>query len=517
MRSARQLAIALSVAFFAPLSWAQPNATLPSVFAEVTDQARELAASPYEDRSIPLPDALSGLDHDTYRSIRFRDDQALWRNEGLFSVQLFHSGFLYDRPVRLHLVEDGEVRPLSFSKDFFEYKEDAEFLAEDHDLSDIGFAGFRLHYPLNREDYRDEFLAFRGATYFRMIGRGQSYGLSARGLAIDTASSDGEEFPDFRDFWLFKPDPDSTTMHVVALLDSPSVAGAYRFTITPGEHITVNVEARLFAREDIAKLGIAPLTSMFSHGDANPYRADDYRPRVHSSNGLLMHTSADEWIWRPLSNPRELRISQLQDENPEGFGLVQRKRNFESYLDTQIHFERQPSQWVTPLDDWGPGGVELVEIPSDSEANDNIVAYWVPGQPLQAGEERTYRYRTTTFGARLPQQSLASVVRTRQGWGAVPGENEPPPRSYRQFIVDFRGGELSTLDASHPVEAQLTASTGETRQLQVRQLPDNETWRASFRLSPDDNQPSDFRLFLSLRGQPLTETWNYVWNPNELR
>ncbi|MFC3282277.1 glucan biosynthesis protein [Litchfieldella rifensis] len=516
MRSARQLAIALSMAFFAPLSWAQSNATLPSVFAEVTDQARELAASPYQDRSIPLPDALKGLDNATYRSIHFRGDQALWRNNGLFSVQLFHPGFLFDKPVRIHLVEDGEVHPLPFRKDLFTYKDGAAPLA-DQDLSDIGFAGFRLHYPLNREDYQDEFLVFRGATYFRMIGRDQGYGLSARGLAINTASPDGEEFPAFREFWLFKPEPGATTMHVVALLDSPSVAGAYRFAITPGERATVNVEARLFARQDIDKLGIAPLTSMFVHGDANPYRADDYRPRVHSSEGLLMHTSADEWIWRPLSNPQELRISRLQDENPEGFGLVQRKRDFENYLDMHLNFERQPSQWVTPLDDWGPGGVELVEIPSNSETNDNIVAYWVPGQPLQAGEERTYRYRTSTFDARLPQQTLASVVRTRQGWGGVPGENEPPPRSYRQFIVDFRGGELSSLDASHPVEAQLTASTGETRQLRVRQLPDNKTWRASFHLRPDGEKPSDFRLFLSLRGEPLTETWNYVWNPNELR
>ncbi|EPC02674.1 hypothetical protein L861_10035 [Litchfieldella anticariensis FP35 = DSM 16096] len=494
----------------------QPEATPTSVFNDVTEQARELASSSYESRSGALPEALRELDHNVYESIRFRPESALWKGEELFSVQLFHSGFLYNQPVSIHLVKDGKIDPLSFSKDFFQYEGDAAPLAE-RDLSNAGFAGFRLHYPINRENYHDEFLVFRGASYFRMVGRHQRYGLSARGLAINTATPEGEEFPAFREFWLFKPGPDDTSMNVVALLDSPSVAGAYLFTIRPGERVTVDVEARLFARQDIDKLGIAPLTSMFGHGDASLFPADDFRPRAHDSGGLLTRTSSKEWVWRPLNNPRELRISRFQDETPSQFGLVQRKRDFEDYLDAKRRYDRRPSYWVMPLDDWGPGSVELVEIPSDSETNDNIVAYWVPKRSMQAGDERTYRYQISTFDAHLPQQTLASVVRTRQGWAREPGQVEPPPRTQRQFVVDFQGGDLSTLDASHPVEADLSASNGEIRNLEVQQLPDGRTWRASFHLQPEGQQPVDMRLRLSMRGKPVTETWNYVWTPNELR
>jgi glucans biosynthesis protein len=256
---------------------------------------------------------------------------------------------------------------------------------------------------------------------------------------------------------------------------------------------------------------------MFLFGDISPYPEDDFRPQVHDSQGLLMHTHAGEWIWRPLNNPRELRISRLQDENPAGFGLAQRGRDFDSYLDMEARYERRPSYWITPLDDWGPGSVELVEIPSDSETNDNIVVYWVPEQSLKADTSRTYRYRLASFDAERPEQTLASTVRTRQGWGAVPGQSNPPPRSLRQFVVDFHGGELSSLDATHPVEAMLEVSSGEARQVQVQRLPDGETWRASFRIQPMGTNPTDMRLTLTLRDRPLTETWNFVWNPDELR
>ncbi|MCL7940521.1 glucan biosynthesis protein [Halomonas sp. ATCH28] len=510
------LAAGLLIAGITPATWAEPDPDLPGVFEEATDRARQLAASPYDEQAGDLPQALRDIDYDVYRSIRFRPEAALWQDEALFSVQLFHSGFLFERPVRLHLVEEDGRHDLPFQSSFFRYDGAAAPLAEE-DLSGAGYAGFRLHYPLNREDYHDEFLVFQGASYFRLVGRNQGYGLSARGLAIDTASSGGEEFPAFREFWLLKPDPEAPRIDIVALLDSPSLAGAYHFRVHPGEQIEVEVEARLFARRDVEKLGIAPLTSMFMHGDVSPYPADDFRPRVHDSQGLLMQTHAGEWIWRPLNNPRELRITRLQDENPAGFGLAQRDRDFDSYLDMESRYERRPSHWIAPLGDWGPGSVELVEIPSDSETNDNIVVYWVPEQPLEAGESRTYRYRLATFDAQRPEQTLASAVRTRQGWGAVPGQSDPPPRSLRQFVVDFQGGELSSLDATHPVEAELEVSSGEARQLMVQRLPDGDTWRASFRIQPEGETPVDMRLKLSLRDAPISETWNYVWNPDELR
>ncbi|MBB3141289.1 glucan biosynthesis protein [Halomonas organivorans] len=489
-----------------------------ALFDTVTDQAKRLAESPYHAPADELPAALTDLDYDAYRQIRFRPEQALWNDtEGLFEVQLFHPGFLYDHPVALNLVAaDGEVRHLPFDASRFRYEGDAAGLAE-LNLDDLGYAGFRLHYPLNSGDYRDEFMVFLGASYFRMVGREQGYGLSSRGLAIDTASPQGEEFPAFREFWLVEPGPEATRMTVYALLDSPSVTGAYRFDIAPGNQTVVDTEARLFAREDIAKLGIAPLTSMFMHGGIAGYPADDYRLRVHDSSGLALHTGSGERIWRPLSNPEKLHLSSFQDASPQGFGLVQRPRHFDGYLDAEARYEQRPSEWVTPLGDWGKGHVELVEIPSDSEANDNITAYWIPEQPLEAGQSRTFRYRLRTFGATPPDQQLAHVIRTRQGWGAIPGQSDPPPASQRHFIVDFQGTALQGLDADQPVAARLTTSSGELLEPRVQRLPDGKTWRANFRLAPQDDAPADMRLALTLHGEPLTETWNYVWYPDERR
>ncbi|MFY0990011.1 glucan biosynthesis protein [Halomonas sp. C05BenzN] len=491
-------------------------ADLEALFAAVGERAEALAAAPYRYRPPPLPEALRKLDYDTYRQIRFRPEAALWGDEGLFSVQLFHTGFLFDSPVRLHLVEGGEASPLPFDPARFRYDDQAAALLE-HDLEGAGHAGFRLHFPLNRADHQDEFLVFLGASYFRMVGRGQGYGLSARGLAIDTATPRGEEFPAFREFWLVRPAPDATRMTVLALLDSPSLAGAYRFDIAPGRDVTVDIEARLFARRDLGKLGIAPLTSMFAHGDTTPRAVDDHRPAVHDSDGLLVHTGRGEWIWRPLTNPRTLRVSSLRDHHPSGFGLAQRERDFARYLDLEARYERRPGQWVEPLEGWGSGGVELVEIPAENETHDNIVAYWVGDDPLHAGDSRHLRYRTRTFGAALPEQRLARVERTRQGWGGVPGQPAPPPGSRRHFMVDFSGGELEGLAPDQPVEAQLDTSSGRPHHLQTRPLPDGRGWRASFRLDPEGRQPADMRLRLTLHDEILSETWNHVWYPDEQR
>ena len=486
------------------------------LFAEVTKRAGALADKAYEPPESPLPEALAEIGYDEYRAIRFRPEAALWRGDGRFEIQLFHAGYLYREPVQVNLVEDGQLSRVEFDPDFFRYDGPAAHLA-DLEASGLGFAGFRVHYPLHREDYYDEFLVFLGASYFRMVGRDQGYGLSARGLAIDTAESGGEEFPVFREFWLIRPAPEASRMTIIALLDSNSVTGAYRFDVMPGQDAELEVDARIFAREDVNKLGVAPLTSMFAFGDTSVRKPDDFRPRVHDSDGLLALTASGEWIWRPLTNPRHLRLSSLQDSKPGGFGLLQRERGFDQYLDLEARYDRRPGQWVEALEgDWDSGGVELVEIPTMTETEDNIVAFWSPDSPPGAGESRRFRYRTHTVGDALRDQRVARVVRTRQGWGAVPGDDSPPPREVRQFLVDFRGGELASLTDEQPLEADITTTAGEIRDLLLRPLPDGETWRATFRVHPDGEMPADMRLRLLLRERILTETWSYVWYPDEL-
>lgn len=486
------------------------NANQDEHFNRVIERAQKLAEQTYQAPEESLPPALQDVNYDTYRQIRFAPEKAYWRDESPFNLQLFHSGFIFQTPITLNIIENDTVTPLPFSSDDFQYDDDAQALLE-QDLTGSGHAGFRLHYPLNNQDYADEFAVFLGASYFRLTGQGQTYGLSTRGLAIDTASPEGEEFPAFREFWLYKPGANDDEITLLALLDSPSLSGAYRITLHPGEQTDAEIDARLFARSDVAKLGIAPLTSMYAFGEASYKRPDDFRPQVHDSDGLLIHTGADEWIWRPLSNPNNVHVSSFLDDAPNGFGLMQRQRNFERYLDMEAQYHLRPSQWVAPIEPWGAGHVELVEIPTPDETFDNIVAYWVADEPLKAGESRKLHYHTYTLNDVPEKHTLGQVIRTRHGTANVPGTGEDNALK-RQFIVDFQGGPLNDIAADQPVGLEISTQTGEASAAHVMPLPDN-AWRASFRIE-SHNEPSDIRLRLMLNGQPISETWNYVWYPD---
>jgi glucans biosynthesis protein len=488
-----------------------------TIHDHVVSKARALAGTEYSAPDTTLPPSLAELDYDQYRSIRFRSDAALWRGMAAFEVQLFHPGYLFREPVQIHLVDDERVVDFPFQAKLFDYEGPASHLADV--VSPLtGYAGFRVHFPLNDSIRKDEVAVFQGASYFRLVGPGQVYGLSARGLAIDIAREGGEEFPDFREYWLVQPAPGDPSLVFYALLDSPSVTGAYRFELEPNTNTNLHVDARLFARREIRTLGVAPLSSMFLHDTNLASKFDDVRPEVHDSDGLLMWTGRDEWIWRPLGNGRGLRVTSLRDSDPKGFGLAQRERDFESYLDIEAQYHRRPSAWIEMDEgDWGGGGVELLEIPTPNEFNDNIAAYWVPDAPFGVGEERHFRYRITTFGDQLASQTLARVERTRIGGAALPGQTNPPPPALRRFIVDFTGAALSGLDPSAPIEAVLQTSAGTLSQIRTQQLPDALGWRVSFRLDPDRNSPSDMRLYLEIEGAPVSETWTYVWYADQER
>lgn len=483
------------------------------LFERVADQARELARQKY----VP-PEAVTApytdLNYQQYRSIQFRPDTAIWKGKSLFEIQLFHPGFLFNEPITIHTVDsDGLEKTVPFDPAYFQYDQP---LPVDNAPPPPGYSGFRVHYPLNMESYKDEAVVFQGASYFRLLGSGQTYGLSARGLAIDTALPTGEEFPSFRAFWLVEPDPATSQLFIVALLDSPSMTGTYLFELSPGISTEMVVTAKLFARKAVTKVGLAPLTSMFYHGENSIGKIDDYRPEVHDSDGLLILTSKHEWIWRPLTNPAALRVSSFLDENPRGFGLVQRDSDFDNYLDTEKLYSQRPSLWVEPDGNWGKGHIELVEIPTASEINDNVVAYWVPSQPFKSGETRQFRYKLRTFNSHLPQQERARVVRTRIGWAGTPDQDNPPPRARRQFILDFGGGDMDKLSNQLKLDANLQLSSGEASDVTVTRLPDNNYWRLTFKLMPKDEEPIDMRAYISWQGQQLTEIWNYVWYPKDL-
>jgi len=507
--SAQPPAAAQPHAAVAPPQLAAPPPARPAFgLANVQRLAQQLASQPYVDRSSPLPASLANLTYDQYREIRFRPDRALWRNQALFEVQFFHRGFTYTRRVNITEVEpDGMLRPVQYDPSDFAFGKAGP---PKNMPPDLGYAGFRVHYPLQRPDYKDELIVFLGASYFRVLGRNESYGASARGLAINVATSQGEEFPYFSDFWLVRPPPDQRTLTIYALLDSPSLTGAYRFEVRPGGTTQVEVTATLYARKSVAKLGIAPLTSMFLYGEngSGSRHFDDYRPEVHDSDGLLEQTGDGEWLWRPLVNPKALRISTFSDDHPRGFGLAQRDRNFDHYQDEDAHYQSRPSYWVAPLGDWGKGQVELVEIPTDEEIHDNIVAYWVPATQLTPNKPFSFSYLLSAYltSPLWPPGGRAVATRTASVSHKA-GDNR------RRFLIDFSGGDLNGLDASQPVAAQVSVHNGTITGVHVQRLAENGDWRVSFQLSPQGAQSIDLRCYLTLYGEALTETWTYLWTP----
>lgn len=499
-----------AVVLLAPTSSPAEEGQAPFSFERLAEMAERAAAAPFEPPAGTLPDALAGATYDAFRKLRFRPDRALWRGERLFEVQFFHLGFLYRTPVRINVVKDGRASGVAFDPNMFEYGDTG---LEKHVTPELGYAGFRVHFPLHRPDYKDEVVVFLGASYFRPLGRDQRFGASARGLAVDVAMPRGEEFPLFREFWIEEPGPEDTTLTLYALLDSARVTGAYRFVLVPGTDTVVEVTARLFARGAIDKLGIAPLTSMFLFGESGPRHFDDFRPGVHDSDGLLMLTGAGRWLWRPLRNPGAIAVSAFEDRSPRGFGLMQRERAFERHLDLESQYHRRPSLWVEPVGDWGEGWVELVEIPSKQEIHDNIVASWTPRQKLGAGDRLDLVYRLHATQEVPAGHRLGRAVHTRLGSATVPGSEEVLPARTRLVVVDFEGGDLSHLSEGQPVTAEITCARGEIVDVAVLKIPDTDGWRAAFRVDPRGDEDVELMLRLSFYGRPITEDWMYRLRP----
>jgi glucans biosynthesis protein len=481
----------------------------PFTFETVQRLAQDRASKPYRERSSKLPEVLAKLGYDQYRDIRFRRSSALWYDHAMFEVQFFHRGFTYDRRVNIYELVGNQVRAVPYNPAMFEF---GKLVPPVKLPAELGFAGFRVHYPLNTPAYKDEVLVFLGASYFRVLGRNQLYGLSARGLAINTANEGGEEFPYFTDFWLVRPEPQQRSLILFAVLDSPSVTGAYQFELRPGSTTQVQVTGELYPRRAIEKIGIGALTSMFLHGENSTRHFDDYRPEVHDSDGLQTQTGSGEWAWRPLVNPHTLRVNRFMDERPRGFGLVQRDREPTHYQDAESFFYLRPSYWIEPLGDWGKGGVELVEIPTDEEIHDNIVAYWVPEAPVQPKKAIPFSYLLYAYSHSNHWPPGGRVIGTRTG-GILAGPNGQALPGVRRMIVDFAGGDLDDLYAAQPVQAQITANGGEVEDVTVQRLPQSAIWRVAFKLKPGSEKPVDLRCYLTLYGEALTETWTYLWKP----
>lgn len=503
----------------------------------VEQLAKKLADSSFAKPKAPLPKALEGLDYDQYRDIRFQPSATVWAEGGRrFRLQWLHRGFLFADPVEMAIVSKGTAHHVTYKPSMFST---GKVMTTPLPDEDIGFSGFRVLFPLNRPDRFDELAVFQGASYFRSLGRDQVYGVSARGLAIKTGDPAGEEFPTFRAFWIEEPTLTSTALVVHALLDSPSTSGAYHITIVPGRAVHMDIEAVLFTRHELGKVGLAPGTSMFMFSPNGRSGADDFRPEVHDSDGLLMVNGRGEHLWRPLANPVELQISTFIDKSPGGFGLLQRDRNPADYQDFEAQYQRRPSLWVEPVGDWGEGAVMLTEIPSNSEIHDNIVAFWRPKDPLPARSEVRLAYRLSWGEVPRLDPERAHVLATRRGRADVrnptpvrlfvidysrPGVNGEAPRHRRAASVPVRRiADFSApndvrwiLDAKRGLSRELprataSASAGEIRDVVVADNPLTGGLRVSFVFDPKQEKVSELRVDLEFASKRRAETWVYRW------
>lgn len=471
----------------------------PFTPSHVTDRARALAGQPYTPRP-QIPEAWRKLTYDQYRKIWFDARNALWEgSDAPQRVDVFPPGLYFPQAVRINVVQGDQARPLKFDMGVFDKTDKFPDVPVDDTL---GYSGLRLRAELRQPGIYEEYAVFQGASYFRGIGTDDIYGLSARGLALNTGEPSGEEFPDFTDFWLEEPEAGAPTIILHALLDSPSCTGAYRFAITPGQPLHMEVEAEIFARKALSHVGIAPLTSMFLFDDTDRQRFDDFRPAVHDNDGLMVHNGGGEVIWRPLANPRTLQISAFADVDPRGFGLMQRARDFEDFNDLEALYHRRPGLWVTPGEGWGNGAVQLVEIPADLEIYDNIVAYWRPAEEIAAGASHRFTYRLDWGQDPAPKAAMPlRVLNTAAG---------ARPEGGRVFAIDFENADHVPDDLSR-IDRLVRTTAGEVTEGVMQRNPATGGPRLAFTFTPGEADWAEFRVQLRLDGEALSEVWLYRW------
>jgi periplasmic glucans biosynthesis protein len=489
------------------------GAAEPFSFENLRKQAESMARQAYVSPPSPAPDLLYQIDYDAHGKIKFKNDLALWANgPSEFPVTFFHMGRFFQKPVRMHVVENGQAREIIYDTQYFDMPADSPA----RKLPDnSGFAGFRFQENRNGKlDWKkNDWVAFLGASYFRAIGELYQYGLSARGLAVDVAVHGvTEEFPDFTHVYFETPKAGSDTVTIYALLDGPSVAGAYKFEMKRAASVIMDLDTALYLRKDVARLGIAPLTSMYWYSEKSKTTAIDWRPEIHDSDGLALWTGTGERIWRPLNNPPRIITSAFGDDNPKGFGLLQRDRNFDHYLDG-VYYDRRPSLWIEPQGSWGKGSIQLVEIPTDDEIHDNIVVMWVPADPARAGQALEFRYRMHWSDAEPYPTPLARVVATRFGNGGQAGTNRP--KGMRKFMVEFIGEPLTKLPDGVIPKPVLSASRGEFSNILTEAVPNNVPghWRTQFDLTVNGTEPVEMRCYLRNEDEVLSETWLYQFHP----
>lgn len=486
----------------------------PFSYVDLKQRAREMAGRPYQAPPRPNPEIVSRIDYDAHGRLRFDKDRALFaEGPGAFPVTFQHVGQFFPKTVRMYHLADGQAREVVYDPSLFA-------TTPDHPASRLtaepsAFAGLWIQEGKSKDWKKEEpWATWLGASYFRGVGELGQVGLSARGIALAPGQAPGpEEFPDFVAFWIEAAATERDPVTIYALLDSPSMTGAYRFQCRRTSGVVMDIEKTLNFRRKVTHLGVAPLTSMYWYSETLGARTIDWRPEVHDSDGLAIWTGTGERIWRPLNNPPRTMTSSFVDRSPRGFGLLQRDREFLHYLDG-VKYEKRPSAWVEPLSDWGAGAVQLVELNTDDEIHDNIVAMWVPANQPEAGDSREYRYRLHWLADEPTPTPLARVVATRLGRGGQPGQ--PRPQGVRKFLIEFKGGPLANLPKGVLPTAVISVSRGTLGEYRHTEAVPNDVpghWRTQFDLRAEGAEPVEMRCYLRVGEQVASETWLYQYHP----
>lgn len=481
----------------------------PFSFEDLKAMAKRMASEPYAGPKSVSPEILPKINYENWGKIKFDINLALFADgPGRFPVSFFHLGKYFQKPVQIYVVNQASAREVIYDPSYFDMPADspARLLPQG-----AGFAGFRFQEARDGAlDWRrNDWAVFLGGVFFRTIGELRQYGLSARAVAINVTLADRlEEFPDFTRLYVDQNGTgDSVTVY--ALIDSPSIAGACRFVLQRTKIVTMDIDQAFFLRRDVIRFGLAPVNSMFWFSETFKPTGTDWRPEVHDSDGLALWMGSGERAWRPLNDPPRIMASSFFDENPRGFGLLQRDRNFDHYQDG-VFYDKRPSLWVEPKGAWGKGAVQLIEIPTGWEYDDNVVAMWVPAKPATAGTSVDLSYRLTWAADEPFPPSLARCVATRLGVGG----QERLKGTWR-FVVEFKGPPLEALPYGVKPEAVLWASRGTFLGTIIEAVPDEVPghWRAQFDLVSSGSDPIEMRLFLRTGDKALTETWLYQFHP----
>ncbi len=470
-------------------------------FSRLKSKAKKLAESPFVEIKQHSSKELAALPYDRYKNIRFLTEKSLWRSEGsAFQIQFMPPGHLYNQAIELNEVMGSQYRKIPFLEEYFDWTEVGEIKLN----AEIGHTGFKIHYPINTNEHTDEFAVFQGSSYFRIVSKGQFYGLSARGISINTGmSNQSEEFPIFREFWIKKPGIFDSTILIFALLDGKSITGAYEFEITPGETTKTVIRAELYLRKPIEKLGIAPLTSMFWYGENSQIPQGQIYPEVHDSDGVQIQTENGDYFWRPIDNPKKPNTHQIELENPKGFGLIQRDRDFSSYEDTNMKYQLRPSAWIEPDESFGKGSLHLYRFPTKQDSDDNVTLFWVPNQLPEIGEPINLNY--TIYWYVSPPKKLGYVVATRTN---LLKEGD------RQFLIDFKGEKLDTFsDEKMPIPVVESWNEPiDVTNVNIIKIPESEKFRLTFQIPAKlGNKGTELKAYLKDKDHIISETWIHTW------